>query len=139
MHDAKFDLAHQRITKSASVPAGGFDTDKNFAIVKRYDVRRVAVAEDLEMQFRDPPIRNEPDGDSIQLAQLGSFPLLQLQTTLHSILCEPFQLRDINRDFSLKVAHADPCRSKRFWMSRELHLTIHGLTHSAIAFCGRER
>jgi len=86
----------------------------------------VAVAEDLEMQFRDAPIRNEPDGNSIQIAQLGSFPLLQLQTTLHSIPCEAFQLGDIDRDFSLKVAYADSRRAKRFWMSRELHLTIHG-------------
>ena len=139
MHDAEFDLAHQRITKFASVPACGFDTDKDFAVVKRYDVRSVTVAEGLEMQFRDAPIGNEPDRNSIQLAQLGSFPLLQSQTTFHSIPCEPLQLGDIDRDFSLKVAHADSRRSNCFWMSREPHLTIHGLSNLAITFCGRER
>jgi len=62
---------------------------------------------------------------------------LQLQTTLHSIPCEPFQLGDIDGDFSLKVAHADPRRSKRFRMSRESHLTIHGLSNLAITLCER--
>jgi hypothetical protein len=134
VHDAEFNLAYRRITKCASVPARGFDTDKNFAVVKRYNVRRVTVAEDLEMQFRDAPIGNEPDGNSIQLPQLGSFPILQLQTTLHSVPCESFQGGDIDRDFSLKVAHADTRGSKRFWMTHEPRLTMHRLSNLAITF-----
>jgi len=107
MHNAQLDLAHQRITKSASVPARGLDTDKNFAVPKSYDVRRATVAEELEMQFRDAPIGNEPDGNTLHLAQVSSFALLQLQTTLHSIPSERFQLGDLDPDFSLNIAHSD--------------------------------
>src|ERR1041384_310723 len=86
------------------------------------------------MQFRDAPIGNEPDGKSIQLSQLGSFPLLQLQTTLHSAPCESFQRGDIDRDFSLKVTHADTRGSKRFSMTHSPHLTIHRLSNLEISF-----
>src|SRR6516165_6832410 len=126
VHDAQFDLAHQRITKFASVSAGGFDTDKNFAVVKSDDVSRVTFPEELEMQFRDAPIGNEPDGNSIQLAQLSSFAFLQLQTTLQSTTCEPFQLGDVDRDFSLKVAH------RNFWNRHSVGSKAHGQTKSII-------
>jgi len=81
MQDAQLDLAHQRITKSASVPSSGFDADKNFAVVKSYDIRRTTFAEEPEMQSRHAPIGNEPDGNSTQPSQISSFAFLQLQTT----------------------------------------------------------
>ena len=105
VHDAQFDLAHQRIAKFAGVPSCGFDTDENFTAVKRYDVGRTAFAEESEMQLRDTSIGNQPDGHSVQLAQVSSFVFLQLQTTAQCIACELFQLGNINRDFSLKITH----------------------------------
>jgi hypothetical protein len=105
VHDVQFDFAHQRIAKFVGVPSCGFDTDENFTAVKRYDVGRTAFAEEPQMQLRDTSIGNEPDGNSVQLAQISSFVFLQLQTTAQSIACEPFQLGDINRDFSLKITH----------------------------------
>src|SRR5262245_38762164 len=107
VHDAQLDLAHQRITKSASVPSCGFDADKNFAVVKGYDIRRGTVAEKLEMQSRDPPIGNKPYGNSTQPSQISSFAFLQLQTTPQSIGCKLFQLGDVDPDFSLNIAHGD--------------------------------
>jgi hypothetical protein len=107
VHDVQFDLARQRITKLASVPSCGLHTDKNLALVKSYDVRRTTFAEKLEMQSRDAPIGNEPDSNSVQLAQVSSLAFLQLQTTLHSITCEFFHLGDVDRDFALKVANGD--------------------------------
>src|SRR5215471_5400874 len=111
VNDIQLDLAHQRITKFASVSSCGFDTDKNFAVVKSYNIRRATFAKELEMQARDAPIGNEPDVNCVQLAQVGSFAFLQLQTTLQSIACELFQLVDVDRDFSLKIARCD------FWDS----------------------
>src|SRR5215472_12814787 len=105
VHDVQLDLARQRIAKFAGVPSCGFDTDKNFAAVKRYDVGRTAFAEEPEMQLRHTSIGDEPDGNSVQLAQISSFVFLQLQTTAQSIACELFQSGDINRDFSLKITH----------------------------------
>src|SRR4029077_2994771 len=96
VHDVQFDFAHQRITKFASVPSCGFDTDKNFAVVKSHDVSRPTFAEELAMQSRDAPIGNEPNENCVQLAQVSSSAFLQLQTTLHSISCKPFQLGDVN-------------------------------------------
>ena len=105
MHDVQFDLVHHRITKFAGVPSRGFDTDKNFAIVKSYDVRWATFVEELEMQSRDSPIGNQPYKNFTQLAQVSSFALLQSQTSLHSIGSERFQLGDVDCCFSLQVAY----------------------------------
>src|SRR5215831_1278853 len=139
VHDVQFDLARQRIAKFAGVTSCGFDTDKNFAVVKRYDVGRTAFAKEPEVQLRHTPIGNEPDRNSVQLAQVSSFVFLQLQTTGQSIACELFQLADVNRDFSLKITHADPRGARCLWVSRDPHLTIYRLRDLAIAFRGRER
>ena len=48
------------------------------------------------MQKRHPPIRNQPDENFAQLAQVSSFAFLQLQTSLNSIRRERFQLGDID-------------------------------------------
>ena len=94
MDYVQFDLAHQRITKFASVPSCGFDTDKNFAVVKSYDVRGTAVAEELEMQSRNAPVGDKPDKNSIQLVQRSAFAFFQSQTTRQSIPRELFQFGD---------------------------------------------
>jgi hypothetical protein len=96
VHDTQLNLAYQRITKLASVSLCGFDTDEDFTVVKSYDVRGAAIAEELEMQSRDAPIGNKPDRNSIQLAQVSSFAFLQLQTALHRLACELFQLGDVD-------------------------------------------
>src|SRR5206468_3875113 len=71
--------AHRKMLTYA---AFSFDTDENFAAVKRYDVGRTAFAEEPEMQLRDTSIGNEPDGNSIQLAEVSWFASFQLQTTV---------------------------------------------------------
>src|SRR5215831_7260546 len=96
VHDVQFDLVHQRITKFASIPSCGFDTDKNLATVKGDDIRRPTFAEKLAMQSRDAPIGNEPDENCVQLAQVRSFTFSQLQTALHSISCERFEFGDVD-------------------------------------------
>src|SRR5215831_6116065 len=115
VHDAELDLAHQRITKSASIPSCSFDTDKNLAVAKSYDIRRTTFAEEPEMQSRHAPIGNEPDGNILHLAQVSSFALLQLQTMTQSIACERFQFGDVEPDFSLNIAHRDlwTCHRRR--------------------------
>jgi hypothetical protein len=128
VHDVQLDLAHQGITKFARVPSCGFDTDKNFAVVKSYDIRRTTFAEEPEMQSRHAPIGNEPDGNTLYLAQVSSFALLQLQTTPQSIACERFQLRDVDPDFSLKIAHgyAGPSSHLTIWRVKYLTISLSG-------------
>jgi hypothetical protein len=107
VHDVQFDLAPQRIAKFAGVPSCGFDTDKNFAFMKGYDVGRTGFAEEPKMQLRDMSIGNEADCNSVQLTQVSSFVLLQLQTTAQSVIRKPFQVGDVDFDFSLTITHGD--------------------------------
>lgn len=107
MHHVEFDFAHQGIAKFASVLSCGFYTDEDFAGIESYDVCRTAVAEELQMQSRDTPIRNQPNRDGLQLPQFGLPACLQSQTTLHGIACEIFQLGYVDGDLSLNIANGN--------------------------------
>jgi len=105
--NVQLELAVQGIAECSSVAARGLDTDKNFAVLEREHVSRARLSEKFPMQKRHPPIGNEPHESFARLAQVASFRLLQLQTTLESIRCELFELGDVHRNFSLKILHVD--------------------------------
>src|SRR6266446_9792681 len=103
MDDIQLELAVQGIAECAGVAARGLDTDKNFAVLEREHVSGPRFSEKLPMQKRHPPIGNQPDEDLTQLAQVSSFPLSQLQATLHGRCCKCFKLANIHRNFSLNI------------------------------------
>jgi hypothetical protein len=105
--DVQLELAVQGIAECSGVAARGLDTDKNFAVLKREHVSRARLSEKFPMQKRHPPVGNEPHENFAQLAQVASFCLLQLQTMLESILCEPFEPGDVHRNSSLKILDVD--------------------------------
>src|SRR5215510_2928616 len=121
MNDVELDLAHQRaasvvdatpssrvfLSEYSSIAARSLNTDKNFAVLERERVSRPEFSEKLPMQKRHPPIGNKPHEDVAQLTQITSFPLSQLQATLHGSLCKCFKLTSIDADFSLEIPHAD--------------------------------
>ena len=107
MDHVQLELADQGISECARVTARGLDTDKNFAVLKREHVSRRRFSEKLPVQKSHPPIGNEPHEDLAQLTQITSFSLSQLQATLRRPCRKCFQLANIDRDFSLKIPHAD--------------------------------
>src|ERR1043166_502425 len=107
VHDVQLDLVHQRITKFARVPSRGVDADKNFAVVKSYDVRWPSYAEKLAMQSRHASIGNEPHKNFVKLAQVTLVSFSQSQATLHGVCCKRFKLANIDQDFSLKIPYGD--------------------------------
>src|SRR5437879_1813101 len=107
MDDIQLELAVQGIAERAGVAARGLDTDKNFAVLKCQHVSGPRFSEKLPMQKRHLPIGNQPDEDLARLAQVASFPLSQLQATLHRRCCKIFKLANIRRNFSLKIPYAD--------------------------------
>src|SRR5215216_1127091 len=115
MHDVQPDLPFKRITKFASVPSRGFNTNKNFAVLKSQYVSRPRLSEKLPMQKRHPPIRDQPDENFAQLAQVSSFPSSQSQAMLHSFCCEGLELGEIDVDFALHIAQQNfgNCHSER--------------------------
>ena len=56
MDDVQLQLAQDRISKRACVASCGFDTDKNFTVLKGQYVSRPRLSEKLPMQKRHPPI-----------------------------------------------------------------------------------
>jgi hypothetical protein len=110
MDDVQLEFARERISECAGVAPCRLDTDKNFAVLKCQHVSRPRFSEKFSMQKRHPPIGNEPHEEFARLAQVGSFPLSQLQTMLEGIRCEPFKLANINRDFTLEIPYADSWR-----------------------------
>lgn len=113
VHDIQLDLADQRITEFAGIAPRCFDTDKNFAVMKGYDVGHTVFAEKLEVQSRDAPIGDEPYFDCIQFAKVSSFALLQLQTTLQRTLCEVSQVGNVQGNFSLTIVNENSWHSHR--------------------------
>jgi len=121
MNDVQLQLAHERIgspvdatpssrvflPKCSGVAPRGLNTDKNFAVLKRQHISRPSLPEKFSMQKRHSSIGNKPDKDLARLAQVGSFPLSQVQTMLESVRCEPLELGNVHRNFSLNIPHAD--------------------------------
>src|SRR5882762_1840131 len=107
MDDVQFELADQGIAECARVTACSVDTDKNFAVLEGKHISGSRFSKKLPMQKSHPPIGNEPHEDLARLPQITSFPLSQLQATLHGAHCKGFQFTNIDADFSLQISHAD--------------------------------
>src|SRR5207237_716794 len=124
MDHVQLELADQGISECARVTAGGLDTDKNFAVLKRENVSRPRFSEKLPVQKSHPPIGNEPHEDLAQLTQITSFSLSQLQATLRRRCRKCFQLANIDRDFSLKIPHADAGKGTCQWDAQVVAMSV---------------
>jgi len=107
MDDVQLQLAHQRISKYVGMPFCCLDADKNFTVLKRQHVSRTRLPKKLPMQKRHSPVRDQPDENLWQFAQIRLFPLSHVQTMAHSFRGELLKPVKLDWNSSLKIPHAD--------------------------------
>ena len=107
VNEVKLQLTRQRCLKLSRVTLGRFHTDKNFAVLKRNDIRRPGLIHELPVQPRHPTIGNKENVNAVRKIAGLKAALTNTGAGVESALSEGFERGNVYTKFPLYILHLD--------------------------------